>query len=174
MAEVKERKGETVPVSTGAKEVQTGISNRSLAPFEEMDRFMDRLMDGLFSRRWLRPLRSEMGVWPELEARMPSIDVVDRDEDILIRAEIPGVEKKDLDVSVSDHTVTIRGQSQHESKQEKGDYFRAEISRGSFSRTINLPHMVDGSKAIATCKDGMLELTLPKIERARKHTVKVQ
>ncbi len=176
MAEVKERKAETVPVTTAGKgrEVQAAPPARAMSPFEEMDRFMDRVMENMLPRRWLGHRLGEAPFWSELGARMPSVDLLDRDDDILLRAEIPGVDKKDLEVSVSDSTVTIRGHSRQEKQEEKGDYFRAEISRGSFSRTISLPHAVDGARAQAVCRDGVLELTMPKIERARRHNVKIQ
>lgn len=175
MSEVKEKKSETVPVSTGksGKGVAPQPQARGVSAFDEVDRFMERLMDSMFSRRWLRSLRPDLPAWPELEVRLPNVDVVDRDEDILVRAEIPGVDKKDLEISVTDNMVNIRGESRQETREENGDFFRAEISRGGFSRTISLPHNVDGGKAHAVCKDGVLEVTLPKLERAKRHTIKV-
>jgi HSP20 family protein len=104
---------------------------------------------------------------------MPKVDVIDRDEEVVVRAEVPGVEKDDLEVSVSDNTVTIKGETKHEQKEEKGNYFRSEISRGSFTRTVTLPGVVDTDKAKASFKDGVLELTMPKGEKARRRTVKV-
>jgi HSP20 family protein len=86
---------------------------------------------------------------------------------------VPGVEKKDLDISVGEDSVTIKGSTSKEEKEEKGDYYRREISRGSFIRTVALPATVDGTKAKASFKDGMLELTLPKTEKAKRHSVKL-
>ena len=107
---------------------------RAMSPFEEMD----RLMESFFPRQWLRPFRWEMPSWSELgvplEMRTPRVDVIDRDNDIVVKAEIPGVKKEDLDVSMTDTTVTIKGSTSHEEKQEKGNYYRCEISRGAFSR----------------------------------------
>jgi HSP20 family protein len=152
---------------------QSVTPTRALSPFEEMD----RLMGSFFPRHWLRPFRWEMPSWAELgaplEMKMPRIDVIDRDDDVLVRAEIPGVEKKDLEVSMTDTTVTIKGCTSHEAKEEKGNYFRSEISRGSFSRTIGLPSDVDSDKAKAVFKDGILELTIPKVEKAKRKSIPI-
>jgi HSP20 family protein len=118
--------------------------------------------------------------WPSfpemkaMEGKLVKMDVVDREADVLVRAEMPGVEKKDIDVSVTDNTVTVKGSTHHEEKEEKGDYYRREISSGSFSRTVMLPAEVDGSKAKADFKDGILELVLPKIEKSKRHSVRVE
>jgi HSP20 family protein len=100
--------------------------------------------------------------------------VIDRDEEVILRAELPGVDKKDLDVSMTDDAVTIRGSCRSEEKEEKGDYFRREVSTGSFSRTVALPADVDGEKAKASFKDGLLELTLPKVKKAMRKAIKVE
>lgn len=152
-------------------EVQRAASGRWLSPFEEME----RLMEEFFPRGWLR--RWDWPVFPEfsrrMELRVPKVDIVDRDAEVVVRAEIPGVDKKDLDVSVTGDTVTIKGQSSWEEKEEKGDYYRCEISRGSFSRTLSLPAGVDATQAKATFKNGLLELVLPKKEEAKRQSVKI-
>ena len=68
---------------------------------------------------------------------------------------------------------SIKGETKHEEKEEKGDYYRSETSRGAFSRMVSLPADVDESKAKASLKDGVLELTLPKVEKAKRRTIKV-
>ncbi len=158
------------PESAGA--VQKASVSRWVSPFEEME----RLMEEFFPRGWLR--RWEWPVFPELgrrfEWRMPRVDVIDRDEEVVVKAELPGVDKKDLDVSVTGDTVTIKGQTSHEEKEEKGDYYRSEITRGSFSRTLTLPAEVDATRAKAVFKDGVLQLTLPKKEGAKRHTIRIE
>ena len=146
---------------------------RMPAPFGDMEQFFDNL----FARGWLRPFGWERPRWGELmgtfEERMPKVDIIDREEQVVVRAEVPGVNKDDLDVSVSDNAVTIRGETRHEEKEEKGDYYRSEMTRGSFARTVMLPTNVDANQAKAKFSDGVLELTLPKVEQARKKTVKI-
>jgi len=104
---------------------------------------------------------------------MPRVDIVDRDDELVVKAESPGVDKKDLDISVTDNAVTIKGSTSHEEKEEKGDYYRCEISSGAYSRTLVLPSEVEADKAKANFKDGVLELTLPKLKKAKRHTIKV-
>jgi HSP20 family protein len=147
---------------------------RALSPFDQMDRMFDRL---LARRGWLHPWRSE---WPAAfdldgsEARVPRVDVLDREDDLQVRIEVPGVDKKDIDVSVGEDSLTVKGELDREEKEEAGDYVRCEISRGAFSRTIGLPAAVDGSRAKAQFRDGLLTLTLPKVERAKRHSVHIE
>ena len=75
---------------------------------------------------------------------------------------------------MGDDSVTIRGETRKETKEEKGDYHRCEISHGSFSRTVALPAAVDGAKAAAIFKDGILELTLPKVQATKRHKIAVK
>lgn len=166
-----EGKKEEVPAEK-SQELQKTAPSGLMGSFEEMDRLFDNFM----RRGWMRPWRFEWPTFPELatlESRMPKVDVVDRDNEIVVRAEAPGVDKKDLDITVSDNTVTIKGSTHHEEKEEKGDYYRHEISTGAFSRTVALPAEVDGSKARASFKDGILELTLPKVETSKRHSIKL-
>lgn len=146
---------------------------RALAPFEEME----RMFDSFFPRGWLRPFGWERPHWAEMmsafEERMPKVDVIDREGEVVLRAEVPGVRKEDLDVSVSDNAVTIRGETRHEEKEEKGDYYRSEMRRGSFARTIALPSNVNADQAKASFSDGVLELTLPKVEKTKKRSVRI-
>jgi HSP20 family protein len=159
---------EVQPAKTG--ELQKAPS-RALRPFEEME----RMFDEFFGRSWLRPFRFER--MPELsaawEGRMPKLDVVDRDNEVLVRVEVPGVKKEDLEISVTGDLFTIKGKTRHEEKEEKGDYYRCEVSQGSFSRTVTLPAMVDEAGGKAQLKDGMLEVTLPKTEKSKKRAIKI-
>ena len=156
------------------QEMQKAAPIRALSPFEEMD----RMFESFFPRGWMQPFRRE---WPSLggmaapfEGKMPKVDVIDRDAEIVVRAEVPGVDKKNIDVTMTDSTVTIKGSTSHEEKEEKGNYYRCEISRGAFSRTVALPAGVDASKAKAKFQDGVLELTMPKMEKTKRVSVKVQ
>ena len=145
--------------------------SRSLRPFDEME----RMFNEFFGRSWLRPWRFERA--PELslawEGQLPALDVVDRDEEVLVRAEVPGVNKDDLEISVTGDLFTIKGQTKREEKEEKGDYYRCEVSQGAFSRTVTLPAMVDETRAKAQMKDGVLEVTLPKTEKSKKRAIKI-
>jgi HSP20 family protein len=147
--------------------------------FKEMEERLhglERQFESLFPRSWNRPMHLEFPEWAQpgiLDFKSPKVDIVDRDDDVLVRAEIPGVKKEDLDVSLTDNAITIKGSTSEEKKEEKGDYFRSETMKGSFTRTLALPGEVNGSKATSTFKDGMLEVVVPKREHARRHKVKV-
>lgn len=165
----RESKGQ-VPVTKG-KEIEKAPA-RVLRPVEDVE----RMFDEFFSRDWSWPLRWERPSLPSLatiEARMPKLDIIDRDDEVIVKAEVPGVNKDDIEISLTGNLVTIKGETRKEEKEEKGDYYRCEISRGAFSRMASLPAEVDDSKAKAVLTDGVLEITLPKVEKARKRSIKV-
>ena len=170
----KEKKQQGKAPKTG-KELEVSRPARVLSPMEEMEHWFENF----FPRGggWMRQFRGGWPSWGELaapfEGRMPKVDVIDREDEVVIRAEVPGVDKKDLDVSMTEHSVTIKGETSKEHKEEKGDYYRSEISRGSFVRTVALPCEVDTDKAKAKFKDGLLELTLPKLEKAKRRSIKI-
>ncbi|MDJ0832418.1 MAG: Hsp20/alpha crystallin family protein [Gammaproteobacteria bacterium] len=155
------------------KEVEKVKSGTVTTPFDEMEQMLDRY----FSQGWMRPFRMD---WPEFahlkppfEGKTPSVDIIERDAEIVVRAELPGVDKDDIDISVTERSVSIKGSSSHEEKEEKGDYYRSEISRGSFARSLPLPAEVEESKAKASFKDGILELTLPKKSKSKRHKISI-
>ena len=154
-----------------AKEKSVPVQTASTAPARRFDDRLDALFNDFFNRRWPRPLAAD---WSALEAAaMPRVDVVDRDNEVVVRAELPGIAKDDIEVSVSDDTLTIKGHSRHEETKEDGDYHRREIRTESVSRTVALPGPVDGNRARAQLKDGMLEITLPKAERAKRQRIDI-
>ena len=162
---------EKQPSKTSVQKIEPA---RALSPFEEMD----RLFDAFSSHSWFRPFQME---WPRLhkgvtpfEGKMPDVDIIERDDEVVIKAEMPGVDKKDIDISVTQNSVTIKGTASHEEKEERGDYYRCEISRGSYARTMSLPAEVDETKSKATYKDGVLQLTLPKLKKSKRHSIKVE
>jgi HSP20 family protein len=125
---------------------------------------MDNLFDGFF-RGLDRPFAGYKA-WP-------AIDVAEKDEAVVVRAEIPGCEPKDIDVSVYGNTLTISGEKK-ESKEEKDKgYYHMESTYGSFRRDISLPTDVDADKIDAAYKNGVLSITLPKAEKTKAVKVKV-
>jgi HSP20 family protein len=140
--------------------VRSGTRGGALNPFEPME----RLAKAFMPFGWFMP-------W--LEVRTPRMDIIESERAVVIRAECPGVDKKALNIEVGDHSVTIEGSAHHESVDDNGAYFRSEITRGSFSRTVTLPAPVDRAKARADFKDGMLIVTLPKADLHKAGTVKV-
>ena len=104
----------------------------------------------------------------------PAIDVAEEKDAIVVRAEIPGCKAEDIDISVYGNTLTISGEKKlSEEKKEKG-YYHVESTYGSFRRELTLPTDVDRDKIDATCKDGVLSITLPKAEKAKTVKIKVK
>ncbi|MHC4488104.1 MAG: Hsp20/alpha crystallin family protein [Planctomycetota bacterium] len=104
----------------------------------------------------------------------PAIDVAEEEDAIVVRAEIPGCKAEDIDISVYGNTLTISGEKKlSEEKKEKG-YYHVESTYGSFRRELTLPTDVDQDKIDATCKNGVLSITLPKAEKAKAVKIKVK
>jgi HSP20 family protein len=157
------------------KSIAKAVLARAVSPFEEMKQRMERMYDEFLPQTWLHPMRWEWPVWPELpQLRAPRVDVMERDSEVVVRAEVPGVDKNDLDVTVTENAVTIKGATRREEKERKGDYYRREISAASFARTVALPSDVDGTQAKAEFKDGVLELVIPKHAESTRHAIKVE
>jgi HSP20 family protein len=138
---------------------------------QAFDRFFGRRLPSLLQSKET-PLLDNLFEFDR--QRLPSLDVIDRDNEVLVRAEIPGIEKKDINISLTDNLLTIKGHSHNEKKEEKGDYFRHEISSSSFARSVMVPSSVDASKTTASLKDGVLEISLAKIESSQRRSIKIQ
>lgn len=155
-------------------EVRKAASPKAISPFEEMEQWFD----SIFPRRgWVRPMWEHPrfgGMMAAMEARFPKMDVLDKEEEIVVRAEVPGLAKGDLDITLMGDCLTIKGQTKHEKKEdEKGRYFRREISSESFERTLTLPASVDAAKVKSSFTDGVLELTMPKLEKVKQHKISI-
>ncbi|MCX7837704.1 MAG: Hsp20/alpha crystallin family protein [candidate division WOR-3 bacterium] len=127
---------------------------------EELEKDIKRTFEEFFGRRRRMPAMAEEFV--------PLIDMYEKGNDNIVEAEIPGLEKEDLSVSVSENSVTIKGEIKKEKEVKEKDYYLCERSYGSFSRTIELPTEVDSEKAKASYKNGILKITLPKKQPEKK------
>ena len=153
------------------KTLQPRPSSPMTSPWDEMDRWFNE-----FGRQgWLHPFSwpKEMAAMAPFEGRTPRVDMVDREGEVVVRAELPGVKKDDLEVTLSEHTVRLEAHTTREETEENEEYYRRETSRGDFQRTLTLPDGLDEEKATANFADGVLELTLPKKEKTTKRQVKV-
>ena len=147
-------------------------SKDRFTPFEDMD----RMFDALVSRGWMQPFgwsRPRLSEMSAYDYAFPRFDVIDRDKEILVKAELPGVKKDDLEVTVIDNILTIKGKTFAEEKEEEGEFFRSEITRGEFSRSITLPSDVDVDKASTMLKGGLLTLKLPKLAVSRRRHIAI-
>ena len=102
------------------------------------------------------------------------MDIYEEGNDIVVKAEIPGMKKEEIHVDINEKAITISGEKKKEEKVEKKDYVRLERSYGSFARTFGLPAEVQTEKARATFKDGVLEVRVPKTAEAARRTRKVE
>ncbi len=101
----------------------------------------------------------------------PRVDVAEKGDDIVVTAEIPGLKREDLDISMTNDVLTLRAEQSSESEREQAGYHRREIMRGSFVRQIRLPCAVDVDRATADYRDGMLTVTMPKAAQARSRKI---
>jgi HSP20 family protein len=154
------------------KETKAVTPWRPFMDLARWDRDMERMMGDFFGRRpWLpeRWFRTE-----GMELTAPVVDLYEEKDDIVVKAELPGIEKNNIEVNLADHTLTIKGEKKKEEEIKEENYYRAERSYGSFVRTLELPKDVHTDKVKATFKDGILEVRLPKTEEAKAKEVKVK
>ncbi len=164
-----------VPVSRPAAEHEDReralVRERRPAWFSPLAEF-ERDMEGLLPRSML-PWRGMSRLMPAWSEALRPVDVIERDDTLIVRAEVPGIEPQDLDVDVTREVVTVRGQHREEARESQENYLRAEISRSEIHRRIELPVPVDPDRASARCEHGVLEITLPKVEAARPRRLNV-
>ena len=134
-------------------------------PFREMTA-VRRVMDRLFDESWTP------AIWRDNERIIP-VDLYETDGSVVAKASLPGVKPDEVDVSVNDDLLTIKGRTKHEETEEGERYLRREIGYGAFSRTLPLPASVDAEKATAGYEGGVLTVTLPKVAANRATTIKI-
>lgn len=112
--------------------------------------------------------------WPARRALIPALDVVETEKSLIVKADLPGLEKDDLRISITDDILTIQGEKKAE-KEEKGkDFRRLERAYGTFSRSVRLPREVDQEKVKASYRNGVLEIDLSKGANARSREIEVK
>jgi len=104
----------------------------------------------------------------------PSVDIYETENSYVLKADLPGIRKEDINLDVNNNTLTIKGDKKFEEKVEKDNYLRIERRYGSFSRSFTLSEKVDKENITANYKDGVLEVTLPKKEEAKPKEIKVE
>ena len=138
-------------------------------PFREIERMrreMDRLWDSFFERT---PARVEEAVeW------LPTLDVSETKNDYVVKAELPGMDPKDIDISLTNDLLTIKGEKKQEKEEKEENYHLIERSYGSFTRSVRLPGQVQSDKINAHFKNGVLKVTFPKTEEAKKKEIKIK
>lgn len=104
----------------------------------------------------------------------PDVDIVETDDNIIVKAEIPGIDPKDIDISIMGDTLTLKGEKKEEKKESGKCYHRIERSYGSFTRTIDLPSAVMTDKVKAKDHNGVLEIMLPKVEKSKAERIPIK
>ncbi len=144
------------------------------SPFEEMDHWLEEFLP----HRFMHPFRENWPVWQDFETykkgRFPKTDIIDRDNKIIIRSELPGVKKDDLDISLKDDVLTIKASTKLEEDKKDDEYHRREISRGEYQRSFRLLGNINGDKIKSSFKDGILQLEIPKEKPAKRQSIKIE
>ena len=156
------------------KEHETG---RAIRPFTHgMEEFFEsafprRWMEGFFEPyAWRRPFMTE---FDEKFDVFPKVDILDKDDKLVVRADVPGIKKEDLEITISGDRLIIEAKRDYEKEEKKEEFVHHEMAYGRLYRSVLLPFEVLGDKAKAEMKDGVLEIVLPKVEATTPYKVKV-
>src|SRR4030066_88158 len=143
---------------------------RWLGPFRDLSRIPERvnqIFEEALARSRGREEGLRTGMWP------PAVDIYENNDSVVVKAELPGVERDQISVEVKDGILTLRGERKFEKEVKEESYHRIERSYGNFQRSFSLPVSVDQEKVTAKFKDGVLEVKLPKKEQARPKQIQV-
>jgi HSP20 family protein len=140
-------------------------------PARELETFERRIAD--MFERFFGPWERERSVWGT-EGWAPAIESKADNGNLIIKADLPGVDPKEVSISVLGNQLTIEGERKHEEKKEEKDYFYQEVSYGKFSRTVPLPEGVEADKVKANYKNGVLEITLPAPKQLASKKVQIE
>ena len=141
----------------------------------EMERWFDRMLEDFWRRPFPSRWRPEQW-WPTeaISMRMPVLDVYEEKDDVVVKAELPGLSKDELQVQITGSTLTLKGEKKKKEEVKEENYYYCERSHGSFVRNIELPCDVKADQVKASFKDGVLEVRLPKTEEAKKKAISVK
>ncbi|CAN7707228.1 Hsp20/alpha crystallin family protein [Phyllobacterium sp. LjRoot231] len=164
-----------LPIKSDKKTSVTSSSPRST--FENLRHEIDRIFDDFSPSSWRFPFgRSIFGLevpHPAAWQIAPATDMVEKDKEYEISAELPGMDEKDIEIKLSNHTLSIKGEKSEEREEREKDYYLSERHYGSFHRVFQLPEGVDADKIEASFSKGVLKLKLPKTAQAQKTNKKI-
>ena len=143
-----------------------------LIPWRRAERDVFDLLRSEFEDMW-DPF---FGHWPRLrltERFCPCVDVSETEKDMIIKAEIPGIDAKDIDITLKDGLLSIKGEKKQEKEEKDEHYRRTERYYGSFTRNLRLPYEVEEDKIKADYKEGVLTIKVPKTEKAKEKHIKI-
>lgn len=139
-------------------------------PFRELRTMQDQ-MNRMLDMAWNREFGEELkeGVW------QPPVDIYEDEHSVVIKAEVPDVDQKDIEVKIENNTLTLRGERKHSAEIRKENYYRVERYFGQFQRSFSLPQTINQDKVQATCDKGILTIILPKLaETAKQKQIAVE
>jgi HSP20 family protein len=142
--------------------------SRPLMSLRDFDKWFDEVLPRPFT-----PFFSRLRMGAE-ESLMPEVDMFESNGNLILKAELPGLKKEDIEVTLTDGSITISGEKKQEDEIKRKDYYKLERSYGSFCRTFSLPMEVKGDKVKSTFKDGVLEVVMPKSEEAKNREMKLK
>lgn len=143
-------------------------------PFMDPARWERDMMEDFFGRRMRLRWPARFFGSDEMEVLAPTVDVYEEKDEIVVKAELPGIDKDNVKVNLTDHMLTIKGEKKKEEEVNKENYYRCERSCGSFVRAVELPSEVHADRVKASFKNGVLEVRMPKTEQAKAKEIKVQ
>lgn len=146
---------------------------RTLTRWHPFSHVADRraLFDRLFDDSFFRPYR--VGTWA-LEDSQVALDMYQTDDNVVVKASLPGLKAEDVDISIEGSVLTIKAEIQESTEEEKEDYVLRERRSGSFHRSVRLPRSLNTDETEATFEDGVLTVTIPKAEEAKPKAIKVK
>ena len=171
-------KSSKVPVKTS--EADSAAIEQAMKPIsslrERIDHLFDEFQDGWPFGKVQHRAAHSIGAPFGWVFQSPAIDFVDRKKDIQLKAELPGMDEKDIEVQLTDRMLTISGEKkeEHEESEEDGNYYLSERRYGSFKRSLSIPEGVDTEKVEASFSKGVLTVTLPKTPEAQKKAKKIE
>jgi HSP20 family protein len=152
--------------------VMTVVKWTPMKELEDMRRSMEQLFEEFFEtspfrrRWWGRPAPGT--------ATVPNVELYDREKEIVLRAELPGVEKKDIELSITEENITFKVEKKRQEEVKEDDFYASEITYGALTRTVPLPVEVESAKARASYKNGILEVVIPKKVEAQPKEIKLE
>lgn len=158
------------------EQAQAGITNRGedmaivkynpLRDLKSMQEQMNRLLDMAWNRETGEELQE--GIW------QPAVDIFEDEDRVVIKAELPGIDQKDIEVKIEESTLILKGERKHDESMKRENYHRLERYYGSFQRSFSLPHTIDQERIKATCENGVLTINLPKREESKPKQITIE
>jgi len=130
-----------------------------LEPFEDMERTFNEFLPTLRGER---------------DSYIPAIDMYEDKDNVIVEAQLAGMDPENIDLSIENDVLAIKGESEKKNEVEDKNYYRKEIKRGSFYRNIPLPTSVEGSRANAVAEEGVLKITIPKTKESKSTPIKIE